>query len=158
MTKLHETIAPCPALLGAILPNGQTLYCQFDNYDDLKNFQIESGGKPCLVQYDRDNNVKLIQHDYIQESLDWRKEWTGYTMYTERPWHFLKDLYDAGMMNSLDRLYKSFLSAFDWDREERRVLIKMDLSKRELNMANIQYPVVNQTISEGINESMGVIV
>jgi len=158
MTKLHETTAPCPALAEAILPNGQTLYCQFDNYDDLKNFQIESGGKPCLVQYDRDNNVKLIQHDYIQESLDWRKEWTGYTMYTERPWHFLKDLYDAGMMNSLDRLYKSFLSAFDWDREERRVLIKMDLSKRELNMANIQYPVVNQTISEGINESMGVIV
>jgi hypothetical protein len=158
MTKLHETTQDCPALAEAILSNGQTLYCQFDNYDDLKNFQIESGGKPCLVQYDRDNNVKLIQHDYIQESLDWRKEWTGYTMYTERPWHFLKDLYDAGMMNSLDRLYKSFLSAFDWDREERRVLIKMDLSKRELNMANIQYPVVNQTISEGINESMGVIV
>ena len=158
MTKLHETTAQCPALAEAILPNGQTLYCQFDSYDELKNFQIESGGKPCLVQFDWDNNVKLIEHDYIHESLDWRKEWTGYTIHTERPWHLLKDMYDAGMMGGLDRLYKSFLSAFDWDRDERRVLISLDLSERNFYMSTITYPVVNQTIGDGINESMGVIV
>jgi hypothetical protein len=158
MTKLYETTQDCPALAEAILPNGQTLFCQFDNYDDLKNFQIESGGKPCLVQYDRDNNVKLIQHDYIRESLDWRKEWDGYDMYLERPWHFLKDLYDNSMMYNMDILYKSLLRSFDWDREESRVLIKMDLSEREFNMVTIDYPVVNQNIGNGLNESMGVIV
>jgi hypothetical protein len=158
MTKLTETTAPCPALAQAILPNGQTLYCKFDSYDELKNFQIESGGKPCLVQYDVDVNVKTVQHNYINEGLDWWKEWNGYVMHTERPWDFLKDLHDAGMMNALDRLYKSFLSSFDWDGEDSRVLIKMDLSKREFNMVIIQYPVVNQTIGDGIKESMGVVV
>jgi len=158
MTKLTETTQDCPALAEAILPNGQTLYCQFDSYDELKNFQIESGGKACLVQFDQDNNVKLIEHDYFRESLDWWKEWNGYVMHTERPWDFLKDLYDYSMMNSMDKLYKSFLSSFDWDREDSRVLIKMDLSKREFNMVIIQYPVVNQTIGDGIKESMGVVV
>jgi hypothetical protein len=158
MTKLTETTAQCPALAEAILPNGQTLYCQFNDYDALKNFQIESGGKPCLVQYDRDNNVKLIQHNYLRESLDWRKEWTGYTMYTERPWHFLKDLYDNSMMNAMDKLHKSLLKSFDWNREESRVLIKMDLSKREFDLVKIDYPVVNQNIGNGLNETMGVIV
>jgi hypothetical protein len=158
MTKLHETPQDCPALAQAILPNGQTLYCHFDDYEALKNFQIESGGKPCLVQYDRDNNVKLIQHDYFRECLDWTKEYEDYTMYTERPWHFLKDLYDNSMMNDLDRLYKSLLRSFDWDREESRVLIKMDLSKREFDLVVIDYPVVNQNIGNGLNESMGVIV
>jgi hypothetical protein len=158
MTKLTETTAQCPALAQAILPNGQTLYCQFNDYDALKNFQIESGGKPCLVQYDRDNNVKLIQHNYLRESLDWRKEWTGYTMYTERPWHFLKDLYDNSMMNAMDKLHKSLLKSFDWNREESRVLIKMDLSKREFDLVKIDYPVVNQNIGNGLNETMGVII
>jgi hypothetical protein len=159
MTKLTETTTfDCSALAEAILPNGQTLFCQFDDYDDLKNFQIESGGKPCLVQYDRDNNVKLIEHDYTQESLDWRKEWTGYVLHEERPWHLLKDLYDNSMMYNMDMLYKSLLSSFDWDREEKRVLIKMDLSERDFNLTTITYPVVNQTISQGLNESMGVIV
>jgi hypothetical protein len=158
MTKLTETPQACPALAEAILPNGQTLFCQFDSYDELKNFQIESGGKPCLVQYDRDNNVKLIEHDYFRESLDWWKEWNGYVMHTERPWDLLKDLYDNSMMYNMDMLYKSLLRSFDWDREESRVLIKMDLSEREFNMVTIQYPVVNQTISQGLNESMGVIV
>ena len=158
MTKLTETPQDCPALAEAILPNGQTLYCQFDSYDDLKNFQIESGGKPCLVQYDRDNNIKTVQHNFNHDSLDWRKEYEGYTMHTERPWHFLKDLYDNSMMYDLDILYKSFLKSFDWDRQDSRVLIKMDLSKREFDLTVITYPVVNQTISEGIQESMGVIV
>ena len=158
MTKLTETTAPCPALAEAKLPNGQTLFCQFDSYDELKNFQIESGGKPCLVQYDRDNNVKTVQHNFNHDSLDWRKEWTGYVMHTERPWDFLKDLHDVGMMYYLDILYKSCLSAFDWDREDSRVLIKMNLSKREFDMVTITYPVVNQTIGQGLNESMGVIV
>ena len=158
MTKLTETTQDCPALAEAILPNGQTLFCQFNDYDDLKKFQIESGGKPCLVQYDRDNNVKLIQHNYIRESLDWWKEWTGYVMHTERPWDFLKDLYDNSMMYNMDILYKSLLRSFDWDREESRVLIKMDLSEREFNMVTIEYPVVNQNIGNGLNESMGVIV
>jgi hypothetical protein len=157
MTKLTETPNYMPALAEAILPNGQTLYCQFDNYDELKNFQIVSGGKPCLVQYDRDNNVKLIQHDYFR-GLDWWKEWTGYEMYEERPWHLLKDLYDNSMMYNMDMLYKSLLRSFDWDREESRVLIKMDLSEREFNMVTIDYPVVNQNIGNGLNESMGVIV
>ena len=111
-----------------------------------------------MVQYDRDNNVKLIQHDYFRECLDWTKEYEDYTMYTERPWHFLKDLYDNSMMNDLDRLYKSLLRSFDWDREESRVLIKMDLSKREFDLVVIDYPVVNQNIGNGLNESMGVIV
>jgi hypothetical protein len=157
MTKLTETTAPCPALAEAILPNGQTLFCQFDDYDDLKNFQIESGGKPCLVQYDRDNNVKTVQHNFNHDSLDWRKEYEGYTMYTERPWHFLKDLYDNRMMDAMDTLYKSLLKSFDWDRKDWRVLIKMDLSKREFNLVTIDYPVVKQNIGEGLNESMGVI-
>jgi hypothetical protein len=158
MTKLTETTAQCPALAEAILPNGQTLFCQFNDYDDLKNFQIESGGKPCLVQYDRDNNVKLIQHDYFRECLDWTKEYEDYTMYTERPWHFLKDLYDNSMMYNMDILYKSLLRSFDWDREESRVLIKMDLSEREFDLIVINYPVVNQNIGNGLNETMGVIV
>jgi hypothetical protein len=158
MTKLTETPNYIPALAEAILPNGQTLFCQFDNYDDLKNFQIESGGKPCLVQYDRDNNVKLIQHDYFRECLDWTKEYEDYTMYTERPWHFLKDLYDNSMMYNMDILYKSLLRSFDWDREESRVLIKMDLSEREFDLIVINYPVVNQNIGNGLNETMGVIV
>jgi hypothetical protein len=158
MTKLTETTAQCPALAEAILPNGQTLFCQFNDYDDLKNFQIESGGKPCLVQYDRDNNVKLIQHNYINGGLDWWKEWTGYVMHTERPWDLLKDLHDAGMMNDLGMLYKSLLRSFDWDREESRVLIKMDLSEREFDLIVIDYPVVNQNIGNGLNETMGVIV
>ena len=111
-----------------------------------------------MVQYDRDNNVKLIEHDYNQESLDWRKEWTGYAMYTERPWHLLKDLYDNSMMYNMDMLYKSLLSSFDWDREEKRVLIRLDLSKRDFNLTTITYPVVNQNIGNGLNESMGVIV
>ena len=158
MTKLTETTAQCPALAEAILPNGQTLFCQFNDYDDLKNFQIESGGKPCLVQYDRDNNVKLIEHDYFRESLDWWKEWTGYVMHTERPWDLLKDLYDNSMMYNMDILYKSLLRSFDWDREESRVLIKMDLSEREFDLIVIDYPVVNQNIGNGLNETMGVIV
>jgi hypothetical protein len=158
MTKLTETTAQCPALAEAILPNGQTLFCQFNDYDDLKNFQIESGGKPCLVQYDRDNNVKLIEHDYFRESLDWWKEWTGYVMHTERPWDLLKDLYDNSMMYNMDILYKSLLRSFDWDREESRVLIKMDLSEREFDLIVINYPVVNQNIGNGLNETMGVIV
>jgi hypothetical protein len=111
-----------------------------------------------LVQYDRDNNVKLIQHNYINGGLDWWKEWTGYVMHTERPWDFLKDLHDAGMMNDLGMLYKSLLRSFDWDREESRVLIKMDLSEREFDLIVIDYPVVNQNIGNGLNESMGVIV
>jgi len=158
MTKLHETPQDCPALAEAILPNGQTLYCQFDNYDQLKNFQIESGGKPCLVQFDRDNNVKTVQHNFNHDSLDWRKEWTDYTMYTERPWHLLKDLYDNSMTIEMDTLYRSLLKSFDWDREEIKVLISLDLSEREFYMSTIQYPVVNQNIGNGLNESMGVIV
>jgi hypothetical protein len=157
MTKLTETTAQCPALAEAILPNGQTLFCQFDNYDDLKNFQIESGGKPCLVQYDRDNNVKLIQHDYIRESLDWRKEWNGYDMYLERPWHFLQVMFNADMHLVMTELFNE-LRSDNWQTDNRKRLIKFNSNKREFNLVKIDYPVVNQNIGNGLNESMGVIV
>jgi hypothetical protein len=158
MTKLTETTQDLSALAKAILPNGQILFCQFDSYDELKNFQIESGGKPCLVQFDVDGNVKTVQHNFNHDSLDWRKEWVGYEMYEERPWHFLKDLYDNSMTIDMDTLYKSLLRSFDWYREDSRVLIKMDLSKREFDLIVIDYPVVNQNIGNGLNESMGVVV
>jgi hypothetical protein len=157
MTKLTETTAQCPALAEAILPNGQTLFCQFDNYDDLKNFQIESGGKPCLVQYDRDNNVKLIQHNYLRESLDWRKEWDGYDMYLERPWHFLQVLFNADMHLVMTELFNE-LKSDNWQTDNRKRLIKFNANKREFNLVKIEYPVVNQNIGNGLNESMGVIV
>jgi hypothetical protein len=157
MTKLTETTAQCPALAEAILPNGQTLFCQFDNYDDLKNFQIESGGKPCLVQYDRDNNVKLIQHNYIRESLDWRKEWNGYDMYLERPWHFLQVMFNADMHLVMTELFNE-LRSDNWQTDNRKRLIKFNSNKREFNLVKIDYPVVNQNIGNGLNESMGVIV
>jgi hypothetical protein len=157
MTKLTETTAQCPALAEATLPNGQTLYCQFDSYDDLKNFQIESGGKPCLIQYDRDNNVKTIQHDYIRESLDWRKEYDGYDMYLERPWHFLQVLFNADMFDAMDRLFNELKSS-EWQRENRKRLIKFNSNKREFDLVVIDYPVVKQNIGNGLNESMGVIV
>jgi hypothetical protein len=157
MTKLHETTQDCPALAEAILPNGQTLYCQFDSYDDLKAFQIESGGKPCLVQYDRDNNIKTIQHNYLRESLDWRKEYEGYEMYIERPWHFLQVLFNAGMFDAMDRLY-SELKSWDWQTENRKRLIKFNSNKREFDLVVIDYPVVKQNIGNGLNESMGVVV
>jgi hypothetical protein len=79
-------------------------------------------------------------------------------MYTERPWHLLKDLYDNSMTIEMDTLYRSLLKSFDWDREEIKVLISLDLSEREFYMSTIQYPVVNQNIGNGLNESMGVIV
>jgi hypothetical protein len=157
MTKLTETTQDCPALAEAILPNGQTLFCQFDNYDDLKNFQIESGGKPCLVQYDRDNNVKLIQHNYIRESLDWRKEWNGYDMYLERPWHFLQVMFNADMHLVMTELFNE-LRSDNWQTDNRKRLIKFNSNKREFNLVKIDYPVVNQNIGNGLNESMGVIV
>jgi hypothetical protein len=157
MTKLTETTQDCPALAEAILPNGQTLFCQFDSYDDLKNFQIESGGKPCLVQYDRDNNVKLIQHDYIRESLDWRKEWDGYDMYLERPWHFLQVMFNADMHLVMSELFNE-LKSDNWQTDNRKRLIKFNANKREFNLVKIDYPVVNQNIGNGLNESMGVIV
>jgi hypothetical protein len=185
MTKLTETTQDCPALAEAILPNGQTLFCQFDNYDDLKNFQIESGGKPCLVhyypchiepskaflknfqiesggkpclvQYDRDNNVKLIQHNYIRESLDWRKEWNGYDMYLERPWHFLQVMFNADMHLVMTELFNE-LKSDNWQTDNRKRLIKFNSNKREFNLVKIDYPVVNQNIGNGLNESMGVIV
>jgi hypothetical protein len=157
MTKLHETTQDCPALAEAILPNGQTLFCQFDNYDDLKNFQIESGGKPCLVQFDRDNNVKLIQHNYLRESLDWRKEWTGYDMYLERPWHFLQVMFNADMHLVMTELFNE-LKSDNWQTDNRKRLIKFNANKREFNLVKIDYPVVNQNIGNGLNESMGVIV
>jgi hypothetical protein len=34
----------------------------------------------------------------------------------------------------------------------------MDLSKREFDLVKIDYPVVNQNIGNGLNETMGVIV
>jgi len=157
MTKLTETTAQCPALAKAILPNGQTLFCQFDSYDDLKNFQIESGGKPCLVQFDRDNNVKLIQHNYLRESLDWRKEWDGYDMYLERPWHFLQVMFNAGMNLVMSELFNE-LKSDNWQTDNRKRLIKFNANKREFHLVKIEYPVVNQNIGNGINESMGVIV
>jgi hypothetical protein len=157
MTKLTETTAQCPALAEAILPNGQTLFCQFNDYDDLKNFQIESGGKPCLVQYDRDNNVKLIQHNYIRESLDWRKEWNGYDMYLERPWHFLQVMFNADMHLVMTELFNE-LKSDNWQTDNRKRLIKFNSNKREFNLVKIDYPVVNQNIGNGLNESMGVIV
>ena len=157
MTKLTETTQDCPALAEAILPNGQTLFCQFDNYDDLKNFQIESGGKPCLVQYDRDNNVKLIQHNYLRESLDWRKEWDGYDMYLERPWHFLQVMFNADMHLVMTELFNE-LKSDNWQTDNRKRLIKFNANKREFNLVKIDYPVVNQNIGNGLNESMGVIV
>ena len=157
MTKLHETTQDCPALAEAILPNGQTLYCHFDDYDELKSFQIESGGKPCLVQYDRDNNIKTIQHNYLRESLDWRKEWDGYDMYLERPWHFLQVLFNADMFGAMDRLYTE-LKSWDWQTENRKRLIKFNSNKREFYITTITYPVVKQNIGNGLNESMGVIV
>jgi hypothetical protein len=157
MTKLTETTAQCPALAEAILPNGQTLFCQFNDYDDLKNFQIESGGKPCLVQYDRDNNVKLIQHNYIRESLDWRKEWNGYDMYLERPWHFLQVMFNADMHLVMTELFNE-LRSDNWQTDNRKRLIKFNSNKREFNLVKIDYPVVNQNIGNGLNESMGVIV
>jgi hypothetical protein len=157
MTKLTETPNYIPALAEAILPNGQTLFCQFDNYDDLKNFQIESGGKPCLVQYDRDNNVKLIQHNYIRESLDWRKEWDGYDMYLERPWHFLQVMFNADMHLVMTELFNEFKSD-NWQTDNRKRLIKFNANKREFDLVKITYPVVNQNIGNGLNESMGVIV
>jgi hypothetical protein len=157
MTKLTETTAHCPALAEAILPNGQTLFCQFNDYDDLKNFQIESGGKPCLVQYDRDNNVKLIQHDYLRESLDWRKEWDGYDMYIERPWHFLQVMFNADMHLVMTELFNE-LKSDNWQTDNRKRLIKFNSNKREFNLVKIDYPVVNQNIGNGLNESMGVIV
>jgi hypothetical protein len=157
MTKLHETTQDCPALAEAILPNGQTLFCQFDNYDDLKNFQIESGGKPCLVQYDRDNNVKLIQHDYLRESLDWRKELTGYDMYIERPWHFLQVMFNADMHLVMTELFNE-LKSDNWQTDNRKRLIKFNANKREFYLVKIDYPVVNQNIGNGLNETMGVIV
>jgi hypothetical protein len=157
MTKLTETPNYIPALAEAILPNGQILFCQFDNYDDLKNFQIESGGKPCLVQYDRDNNVKTIQHDYIRESLDWRKEWDGYDMYIERPWHFLQVMFNADMHLVMTELFNE-LKSDNWQTDNRKRLIKFNANKREFNLVKIDYPVVNQNIGNGLNESMGVIV
>ena len=157
MTKLHETTQDCPALAEAILPNGQTLYCQFDSYDDLKNFQIESGGKPCLVQYDRDNNVKFIQHDYLRESLDWRKEWDGYDMYLERPWHFLQVMFNSDMHLVMTELFNE-LKSDNWQTDNRKRLIKFNANKREFYLVKIDYPVVNQNIGNGLNESMGVIV
>jgi hypothetical protein len=157
MTKLHETTQDCPALAEAILPNGQTLFCQFDNYDDLKNFQIESGGKPCLVQFDRDNNVKTVQHDYIRESLDWRKEWDGYDMYLERPWHFLQVMFNADMHLAMSEFFNE-LKSDNWQTDNRKRLIKFNANKREFNLVKIEYPVVNQNIGNGLNESMGVIV
>ena len=157
MTKLHETTAQCPALAEAILPNGQTLFCQFDNYDDLKNFQIESGGKPCLIQYDRDNNVKLIQHDYIRESLDWRKEWDGYELHENRPWFMLESLFNNGMHSAMDNLFRLIKSG-NWQKPNQKILINYNAILREFSVETIQYPVVNQTISEGLNESMGVII
>jgi hypothetical protein len=157
MTKLTETTQDCPALAEAILPNGQTLFCQFDNYDDLKNFQIESGGKPCLVQYDRDNNVKLIQHNYLRESLDWRKEWDGYDMYLERPWHFLQVMFNADMHLVMTELFNE-LKSDNWQTDNRKRLIKFNANKREFDLIVIEYPVVKQNIGNGLNESMGVIV
>jgi hypothetical protein len=157
MTKLHETTAPCPALAQAILPNGQTLFCQFDSYDELKNFQIESGGKPCLVQYDRDNNVKLIQHDYTGESLDWTKEWEDYDIFPERPWWLLELMFNSGMNLVMTELFNE-LRSDNWQTETRKRLINFDVDKREFHLVKIQYPVVNQTIGQGLNESMGVIV
>ena len=157
MTKLTETTAQCPALAEAILPNGQTLFCQFNDYDDLKNFQIESGGKPCLVQYDRDNNVKLIQHNYLRESLDWRKEWDGYDMYLERPWHFLQVMFNADMHLVMTELFNE-LKSDNWQTDNRKRLIKFNANKREFDLVKIDYPVVNQNIGNGLNESMGVIV
>jgi hypothetical protein len=157
MTKLTETTAQCPALFGAELPNGQTLFCEFEDYDDLKNFQIESGGKPCLVQYDRDNNVKLIQHNYLRESLDWRKEWDGYDMYLERPWHFLQVMFNADMHLAMSEFFNE-LKSDNWQTDNRKRLIKFNANKREFNLVKIDYPVVNQNIGNGLNESMGVIV
>jgi hypothetical protein len=157
MTKLTETTQACPAIAQAILPNGQTLFCQFDSYDDLKNFQIESGGKPCLVQYDRDNNVKLIQHNYLRESLDWRKEWDGYDMYLERPWHFLQVMFNAGMNLVMSELFNE-LKSDNWQTDNRKRLIKFNANKREFDLVVIEYPVVKQNIGNGLNESMGVIV
>jgi hypothetical protein len=157
MTKLHETTAPCPALAQAILPNGQTLYCQFDDYDELKKFQIESGGKPCVIQYDRDNNVKLIQHNYLRESLDWRKEWDGYDMYLERPWHFLQVMFNADMHLVMTELFNE-LKSDNWQTDNRKRLIKFNANKREFYLVKIDYPVVNQTIGNGLKESMGVVV
>ena len=157
MTKLTETPNYIPALAEAILPNGQTLFCQFNDYDDLKNFQIESGGKPCLVQYDRDNNVKLIQHDYFRESLDWRKEYEGYEMYLERPWHFLQVMFNADMHLVMTEFFNELKSS-EWQRDNRKRLIKFNSNKREFYLVKIDYPVVNQNIGNGLNESMGVIV
>ena len=157
MTKLTETPNYIPALAEAILPNGQILFCQFNDYDDLKNFQIESGGKPCLVQYDRDNNVKLIQHDYLRESLDWRKEWDGYDMYIERPWHFLQVMFNADMHLVMSELFNE-LKSDNWQTDNRKRLIKFNANKREFNLVKIDYPVVNQNIGNGLNESLGVIV
>jgi len=165
MTKLHETPQDCPALAEAILPNGQTLYCQFDNYDQLKNFQIESGGKPCLVQFDRDNNVKTVQHNFNHDSLDWRKDWelkdrddvNRFELYDVRPWAMLEMLFNRGMYYAMDNLYNE-LKKVNWERPRRKMLIRFIANNNQFDIHELTYPVVNQTISEGIKESMGVIV
>jgi hypothetical protein len=110
-----------------------------------------------LVQYDRDNNVKLIQHNYIRESLDWRKEWNGYDMYLERPWHFLQVMFNADMHLVMTELFNE-LRSDNWQTDNRKRLIKFNSNKREFNLVKIDYPVVNQNIGNGLNESMGVIV
>jgi hypothetical protein len=78
-------------------------------------------------------------------------------MYLERPWHFLQVLFNAGMFDAMDRLFTELKSS-EWQRENRKRLIKFNSNKREFDLAIIDYPVVKQNISEGINESMGVIV
>jgi hypothetical protein len=157
MIKLTETTQDLAAHAKAFLPNGQILFCLFDDYDDLKNFQIESGGKPCLVQYDRDNNVKLIQHDYTQESFDWRKEWTDYVLFPERPWWLLELMFNADMHLVMSELFNE-LKSDNWQTDNRKRLIKFNANKREFNLVKIDYPVVNQNIGNGLNETMGVIV
>jgi ribosomal protein L20A (L18A) len=173
MTKLHETPKNCPALAEAFLPNGQTLFCQFDSYDDLKNFQIESGGKPCVIQYDRDNNVKLIEHNYLRDSLDWTKDWelkdregiNDYLVHHERPWHLLKELHELNEYDACRKLFDA-MCASKWNWDNRKILIKFirEISPHthatlvHFDIHELQYPVVNQKISQGLNESMGVIV
>jgi hypothetical protein len=57
----------------------------------------------------------------------------------------------------MDRLFTELKSS-EWQMDNRKRLIKFNANKREFYLVKIDYPVVNQNIGNGLNESMGVIV
>jgi hypothetical protein len=78
-------------------------------------------------------------------------------MYLERPWHFLQVMFNADMHLVMSEFFNELKSS-NWQADNRKRLIKFNSNKREFYLVKIDYPVVNQKISEGINETMGVIV